>query len=357
MNCKTRVLRNLIVSASTLLAVMFLSQGVQAQCVSSELKDKWRAGRYQEVLRPLMACYSRVGRGAEALELKYMLAKTWCNLPLHKQDGCDAYANLKSEGGRYINVNGSSIDLNSDACCRLPEPPSTDSGQPDVGMITSGITMPKPFGDIVNQAQAKMGDETSGAGAVSHAERPSQITSKLSGRCLDILYGSVENTALLVQYDCHVQDNQTWRLVRRDDGYYNIVAKHSGRCLDVNGSSLENGVEIFQYDCHDGDNQRWQVARSDDGYSIINKHSGKCLDVFSGNTENLAHIVQWDCHGGANQKWAIEGRAFGTGTTVGPPRRMRDGSVAPAPGSITVAPPPRRTVVAPPPVRVPPPPL
>jgi hypothetical protein len=351
MNYKIKAMRNFMLSAATVLAVMFASQDGKAQCVSSELKEQWRAGNYQQVVRPLMDCYDSQSRGVGEVEFEYMLAKTWCNLPRQKQNGCSTFSTLKSEHGRYIQLDGIRIDLDREACCQLPEYRAATPGVIEQFMRV-------PFRVIVNDARAELGNEAVVVSPppVSADEGSSQITSRLSGRCLDILYGSVENTALLVQYDCHRQNNQTWRLVRRDDGYYNIVAKHSGRCLDVNGSSLDNGVEIFQYDCHDGDNQRWQVARSDDGYSIINKHSGKCLDVYSGNTENLAHIVQWDCHGGANQKWAIE--RLGTGTTVGPPRGMRDGSVAPAPGSIMVAPPPpRRTVVAPPPVRVPPPPL
>jgi hypothetical protein len=355
MNYKTRALRNLILSAATMLAIMFVSQAVQAQCVSSELKDKWRAGRYQEVRRPLQDCFDSQGEGA-GLELEYMLAKTWCNLSRYQKNGCDAYRTLKSFRGRKINVNGSEIDLNSDACCRLPEPPSTDSGQPGIGMTSSFIEVPKPFRDIVNEARAVMGD------AAYHAESPSQITSRLSGRCLDVLYGSQENSALLVQYDCHPQDNQTWQLVKREDGYYNIIAKHSGKCLDVNNSSMENGIEIFQNGCHDGDNQRWRVVRTEEGYYTISaKHSGKCLDVSGSNQENLAHIVQWDCHGGPNQQWTIASEALGSSVTVGPPAGRRE--VVPARDrdrdrDRTVAPPPqRRRMAPPPPVMVPPPPM
>ncbi len=347
MNYKTRAFRNLILSATTLLTVMLVSQAVQAQCISSELKEKWRAGRYQEVVSPLMACVDSVGRGAETLELEYMLAKTWCNLALHKQDGCDMYATLKSENGSFITINGRQTNLRRDACCALPEELATESGIPQVGMSSSQITQPKPFVDIVKQARAKMGN------AASTAERYSTIISKVSGKCLDIYTGSLENGTPLIQYDCHAHDNQLWKLIRRDDGYYNIVAKHSQRCLDVNGSSVDNGVELFQYDCHDGDNQRWRVERTEDGFfTITAKHSNKCMDVNGSSQENLTHILQWDCHGGDNQKWTIE--------NWGPPSRIM--VAPPPPGSVVVPPPPgRRDVVVPPPSRrrgvvVPPPP-
>jgi hypothetical protein len=322
MNHRTRAFRNLILSATTLSMVMLVWQAVQAQCVSSELKEKWGSGRYQEVVVPLMACFDRVRSRAETLELEYMLAKTWCNLRLHKQDGCDMYATLKSENGSSININGRRINLRRDACCVLTEEVARESGIAGIGVSTSQITQPKPFGDIVKQARTKM--DTAGY---------SQILSKASGRCLDIYTGSQDNAALLIQYDCHAQDNQSWKLIRRDDGYFNIVAKHSRKCLDVNGSSAENGIEIFQYDCHDGDNQRWRIERTEDGYyTITAKHSRKCLDVSGSSQENLTHIVQWDCHGGDNQKWIIRSGHAGRRVMVAPP----------PPGRVVVPPPPER---------------
>ena len=82
MNYKTRKLRRFVLSAATFFSFIFVSQGVEAQCVSNELREKWRARRYEEVVRQLQDCFDSQ---SESLELNYMLAKTWCNLSRHKQ--------------------------------------------------------------------------------------------------------------------------------------------------------------------------------------------------------------------------------------------------------------------------------
>lgn len=329
-------MRRLISIEAILLFALLGAQSAAAQCVTTELKEQWRAGDYQQVLHPLLDCYKKRPLGVSVLEIEYMLAKTLCRLPRQKANGCSAYSSLKFERGRYINVFGYRVDLDSDACCHLPDVTVASSPTEGVGVSQQFIRI--PFEALVSDVQEEISKEA-GAGerATTLVARYSQITSMLSGKCLDIMYGGTQNGALLLQFDCNNQANQSWRFAKREDGYYNIIVKHSGKCLDVNGSSHDNGVEIFQYDCHDGDNQRWRVLRSQEGYLIVAKHSSKCLDVNGGNLENMAHIVQWDCHGGPNQRWAIPTEMIAPAVIVGPPRATRPAN----PGTEKrVAPPP-----------------
>src|SRR6267142_312731 len=168
MNYKTGAMRNFMLSAATVLAVMFASQDGKAQCVSNELKEQWRAGRYQQVVRPLMDCYDSQSRGVEEVEFEYMLAKTWCNLPRQKQNGCMTFSTLKSEHGRYLRLDGLTVDLDREACCQLPENRAATSGVIEQFMRV-------PFRVIVSDARAELGKEAVVVGPppVSAAEETS----------------------------------------------------------------------------------------------------------------------------------------------------------------------------------------
>jgi hypothetical protein len=114
-----------------------------------------------------------------------------------------------------------------------------------------------------------------------------QIIAKHSGRCLDVVGGSVSNGVGVVQWDCHGGENQQW-LFSRDPitGYYKITARHSGKVLDVFGGifSQGEGVDVQQRDFNGADNQMWSVTPSVtpgdvDCYVISAKHSGKSLSI------------------------------------------------------------------------------
>jgi hypothetical protein len=133
------------------------------------------------------------------------------------------------------------------------------------------------------------------------------IQAEHSGKVLDVLNASTENSVPIVQFDNHEGDNQKWRIEDVGDGLSRIVAVHSGKVLDVLGFSMDNSTPIIQFDWHGGNNQRWRVEDLGDGTSrIVSAHSGKVLDVSGASTDNLAPIVQFDFHGGPNQRWRVE---------------------------------------------------
>lgn len=135
------------------------------------------------------------------------------------------------------------------------------------------------------------------------------ISSKHTGKVLDVASKGTHNTAKIQQWDYLKADNQAWKIVNVKDGYYKILNVHSGKALDVADWSRENEGNVFQYDFLGGDNQLWKIEKVDnDYYKLINKHSGKALDVAKWSKENGGNIFQYDYHGGDNQLWKIEKR-------------------------------------------------
>jgi hypothetical protein len=65
--------------------------------------------------------------------------------------------------------------------------------------------------------------------------------------------------ASVVQYPCHGGDNQLFSRYDNGNGGDRIVAKHSGKCLDVLHGSLEDAAAIVQFGCTGGRNQTWTL--------------------------------------------------------------------------------------------------
>jgi len=78
----------------------------------------------------------------------------------------------------------------------------------------------------------------------------------------------------------------------------------SGKCLEVLNGSLEDLGAIVQYPCHGEDNQLFKVIQRGKRVEIVSKSSAKYLDVLNGSNDDGAPIVQFECHGGTNQRWA-----------------------------------------------------
>lgn len=140
-----------------------------------------------------------------------------------------------------------------------------------------------------------------------------------SGKVLDILGKESENGANVGQYTRHGGPNQQWTFtpVRRDyarnnpaynvTGEYWITSKASGKALEVAGAALQDTANIQQWDRNDGSNQRWWVTPIGDGVFVIsNVRSGKAVDVTGGSKDNSANVQQYTFNDTDAQKWRLE---------------------------------------------------
>ena len=89
-----------------------------------------------------------------------------------------------------------------------------------------------------------------------------------------------------------------------DGGFVRLINVNSRRNLDVVGPSVENGALVHQYELLDQDSQFWQVLSNFDGtYRILNKYTLKALDVVDQSTADGALVQQYTFGGGTNQRW------------------------------------------------------
>jgi hypothetical protein len=132
------------------------------------------------------------------------------------------------------------------------------------------------------------------------------ITSRQTGKCIDVANWGDGNKANIQQWSCAGQSNQYFDIVNLGNGEYAIYSQHSRMVMDVQGDSGRDGANVQQFRWNSGRNQRWRIERaSGDYYRIVNVNSGKCLDLAGSSSADGANIQQWSCSGGANQQWRL----------------------------------------------------
>jgi thermitase len=138
-----------------------------------------------------------------------------------------------------------------------------------------------------------------------------QVANVNSGKCFDVISGSLENYATIQQWGCFNNLNQQWRIEPVGSGLYKLKAMHSGRVLTIGGSwansgKLVDGAPIVQWDDNNGTEQKFYIQASGTGYQIKSQVSGKCLDIFNWSTSDGQALQQWACSGNAPQQFKLK---------------------------------------------------
>ena len=133
-----------------------------------------------------------------------------------------------------------------------------------------------------------------------------KIITKLSGRAVGVDGGRTENGADINLWDYERVDQQRFKFVYNEEGYYTIENIKSGKLLNVVGSGSESGTQIEQWEEQpSNEGQKWIVQDAGNGYySIISKLNGLYLTV-GGNGANCDLMYVENPTGGDNQKFQI----------------------------------------------------
>ncbi|RYZ90564.1 MAG: hypothetical protein EOP04_03575, partial [Proteobacteria bacterium] len=138
------------------------------------------------------------------------------------------------------------------------------------------------------------------------AEDVYTLTSRRSGKCLDVSNHSLDNGARLQQWVCTGEAHQKFRLKKNNDGTATLVGVQSGKAVSVASTSYNNGASVIQWDFNGSPDQFLRVVPSVNGRSTVRfAHSGKCLDVSESSYLDGAIVHQWDCLGVDNQDWYL----------------------------------------------------
>ncbi|SEM73715.1 serine protease [Stigmatella aurantiaca] len=139
-----------------------------------------------------------------------------------------------------------------------------------------------------------------------HIATPFEIIARHSAQCLEVVGGSAEAGAGLMQTVCHTGPSQRFRFEPVSPGVYRIVAQHSGQCLDATSGPPEAPDALLQQPCHPGGTQRFHLVARDGGfYRITAQHTGQCLDMGGGPAAPGSPLVQSSCHDGPSQQFRL----------------------------------------------------
>ncbi len=133
-----------------------------------------------------------------------------------------------------------------------------------------------------------------------------RITSKVSGKVLEVADNSTAAGAKVQQWTNNNAANQKFKVELQSDGYYKITARHSALALDVPNSSKDSGVQLQQWTDNGTDAQRWKITDEGNGYyKVVSKVSGLALDVRSSSTADGAAVQQYTDNGTDAQRWSF----------------------------------------------------
>lgn len=163
------------------------------------------------------------------------------------------------------------------------------------------------------------------------------IISRHSGLAIEVVDGSSDNGANVVQWQYNGMPNQQFDVVNLGNGYHTIRPVHSGKSLDVWEWSSEPGGEIRQWEYAGGYNQQWAIDSAGSNYhTISSRHSGLPLDVWAWSSSNGGDIRQWRATGAVNQQWRfqpVDGDGGGTNPDPDPGNPTVKGSTCESTGS------------------------
>ncbi len=134
------------------------------------------------------------------------------------------------------------------------------------------------------------------------------ITSALDKNyAIDIYAGLRDSGANIQLYKKHGDENQRFKFVYQNNGFYEIVNTVSNKSLNVYGGWMDEETNVQLWDRDGSCASYWRVDKNADGsYSILSSCSDLVLDIYGGKIENGKNIQVYFSNGGNNQRWYLE---------------------------------------------------
>jgi GH43 family beta-xylosidase len=148
----------------------------------------------------------------------------------------------------------------------------------------------------------------------------STAVNRNGNNCMTVPGGSSANAVQLQQQACTsaASQNFTFNPVAGTTDTYNIATLTAGKCVDVNGASTADNATIIQWTCHSNNNQRWRlvpivVTGADKTFQLIGVQSGKCIVPSGGSAAANTGLVQLPCSTASSRIWRLANYTAGTG--------------------------------------------
>lgn len=136
------------------------------------------------------------------------------------------------------------------------------------------------------------------------------ITSRASGKSVDLAYGSSAEGATVNQWSSiYGGVNQMWALIPTENGdHFKLVNVNTLKCIGISGDSTANGAAIVSVTYNPANtSHQWDLIDAGNGwFKIRNVRSGKILDLDAASSADGAKIQQWTDGGVNHQQWRLQ---------------------------------------------------
>ncbi|RKS07774.1 ricin-type beta-trefoil lectin protein [Nocardiopsis sp. Huas11] len=181
---------------------------------------------------------------------------------------------------------------------------AADSAEPEESalIVQSGILV-QPSGGPEEEAEPEEDEEEEPVHPAGiDPERVYVLQNVHGDRVLDVAQAATANGAATHLWDRHDQENQQWRFVPVDDGYYEIEGVGSGKVLEIAADGPGATLLTRTGDPH----QHWAPVEVGDGVvRLVNRATSQALEAQGGAPDNGTAVVQAPDGGHAHQQWRL----------------------------------------------------
>lgn len=134
-----------------------------------------------------------------------------------------------------------------------------------------------------------------------------------------LTHGSIGNEANIYQSNYTGESNQKWKLIHKENGYYEILPASSATyCIDLycgatqpSGNTNDANIQLYQRKTSNADNQRWKIIRNWNGtYRFLSKYCNdtKAMVVQQASYANNANVFLYTYSPSYvyNDDWTLE---------------------------------------------------
>ena len=130
----------------------------------------------------------------------------------------------------------------------------------------------------------------------------------VSGKSVDVAYGSTNNGAAVQQWGTNTNTAQKFAILASGSNWKIAMTINTNKCVGLAYNGTGNSTVAEIQDCNGGNNQAWTVtlvSGTTDTFNFKNVAANRCLDVQGVSGADGARLQIYDCNGGNNQKFAV----------------------------------------------------
>jgi Ricin-type beta-trefoil lectin domain-like len=145
----------------------------------------------------------------------------------------------------------------------------------------------------------------------------STAINQAGGNCANVPGSANGQQVVLASCNGAGSQNLTFVPVSGTADQYNIRTLTNNSCVDVFGASTADNATIIQWTCHTNNNQRFRLQAVSIGgatntFNVVSVHSGKCIVPAGSSTANNTGLVQLPCSTATVRVWRLPSYNPGT---------------------------------------------